>query len=175
MNPHNLSEPDFLFLSRRRCGGALLAIFKSIHSLQFLSDWAVNWQDDTRHQSAQSLGVGSSDFPQGRCWSAPLEIFKPFHSLQYLSDWAETWYDNTRHQSAQSLGAGFLRCRTGAQNSEIFCGRHLYMFPSLAVAEIYLVDLKDERRSVRRCFLWNRRNLHWFSLLKLGKRSFTSD
>ena len=38
ISPHNRSEPDFRCLPRGRCGGAPLAIIKSIHSLQFLCD-----------------------------------------------------------------------------------------------------------------------------------------
>ena len=47
INPHNRSEPDFSISFQGRCGGAPFAIFKSIHSLPFFSDWAETWQDDT--------------------------------------------------------------------------------------------------------------------------------
>ena len=65
IRPHNLAEPHFLIFSHEVLGVAPLAIFKSIHSLPFLSDWAETLQDDTRYQSPQSLGGGFSAFLQG--------------------------------------------------------------------------------------------------------------
>ena len=45
------------------------------------------------------------------------------------------------------LGAG-----RGAQNFRTFCGRHLYMFPCLAVAEISISSIREmTASSVRRC------------------------
>ena len=67
INPHNRSKLDFSISSY--VGGAVegapFEIFQSTHSLQFLCDRAETWQDDTRHQSAQSLEVGFSGFRQG--------------------------------------------------------------------------------------------------------------
>ena len=64
------------FCRRRRIfrfspGGALLAIDKSIQSPQFLCDWAETWKDDTRNQSAQSLGVRFFDSTKRRFEAAP--------------------------------------------------------------------------------------------------------
>ena len=39
ISPHSRSESDFLISHRGRCWGASIEIFKSIHSLQYWSDW----------------------------------------------------------------------------------------------------------------------------------------
>ena len=40
---HSRSVPDIAISSQGRCKGAPLEIFKSIHTLQFLSDWTETW------------------------------------------------------------------------------------------------------------------------------------
>ena len=59
ISSHNRSELDFL------PGAAPIEIYKSIHSLQYSSDLAETWSDDTKHQSAQSCGSGCFDFFTG--------------------------------------------------------------------------------------------------------------
>ena len=128
------------------CGGALPEIFKSIHSLQFLSEGAETEQDDTKHQSAHSLWVRFSDFFGGRCWGAFFEIFKSIYSLQYSSDWAETSYQNARHQSAQSLRAGSFRCKERGSKFQNFLRTTIvHVSSSRRRRNLYLVNLRDDR------------------------------
>ena len=55
-------EAVFRFRSKVRCWGAPFAIYKSVHSLQFLCDWAETWWNDTRFQSAQYCEAEFLDF-----------------------------------------------------------------------------------------------------------------
>ena len=68
ISPHNRIASDFSIFPKGLCWSAPLEIFKSIHSRQYLSDWVETWDDNTRHQSAQSLWAGffkgeGSEFP----------------------------------------------------------------------------------------------------------------
>ena len=80
INPHNRSASHFSVPLRGSCEGVPLRS-PSIHRLHFGFELAITWEDDTRHQSAPSLGVGFSDFLQGRCGGAPFVIFNSIHSL----------------------------------------------------------------------------------------------
>ena len=109
------STPDIILRSRifrlsprSCCGYAPIEFFKSIHILQYSSDWTENWQDDTRYQSAQSPGFRSSDFHQrallGRVsWNFQIDsqpaVFIKLSRLMILDI------------TAPSLWARLFRCR----------------------------------------------------------------
>ena len=145
ISPHNRSKSDCPISFWRRCWGAPLEVFGSIHSLQYLSDWAETSHDYTRHQSGQPLPVRFSDFPS-------LEILKSLHCLQYSSDWAGTWYDNTRHYCAQSHEQEFLGAEVWAQNLKIFGGPQLSMFTCHYVAGICISSIWEMTAASVRCF-----------------------
>ena len=53
ISPHYSTVSDFWNYPGGRCGGAPLEFSKLIHSLQYSSDWAETWYDDTWHHSAR--------------------------------------------------------------------------------------------------------------------------
>ena len=120
ISPYNRSEANFsILLSWGAVGARHLRLFKSIHILPFLSDWAETWQVDTvcpPNQSETNFLISS----WGRCWGAPLEIFKSIHGLQYWFAWVETRYDNTRHNLLNRYEQDVFRCRVKAQKYQNF-------------------------------------------------------
>ena len=108
INPLNHSGRIFRFPLRELCRSVIFEIFKSIHSLQFLSDSAETWKDDPRHQFTQSRGAGFSYSISGCAVGLISGIFKSIHGPGDRANWAGTWKVDTRHQFAELLVAGFL-------------------------------------------------------------------
>ena len=91
-SPHNRSEPDFSIINQGSLWGAPLEIFKSIHSLNFLSDLA-------------ELGAGFFDFcPEGVGERRLPKIRIAFRVRIGPIIFFETWWSDIRHQSTQSFG-----------------------------------------------------------------------
>ena len=80
-----------------RCGSALLAIFKLIHSLQYSYDWAQICQDDTSHPCAYSceggffnFTIGGADEPRLFQFSNLFTVYSSYRLNWILVGWYET-------------------------------------------------------------------------------------
>ena len=141
ISPHNRSGPYLSVTSRKRCGGALLKF-----SNRFTFDFLPGGDVGARFRNLQ---INSHPTVFMRLISNCRMILNIILHSRYEQDFF------------RSMGRKIFR---------IFCGRHLYMFPRLAVTKLSTSSIWEMTTApVRRCFLLSMSLLKFRWLRKLPK------